>query len=132
MTSTPKIDVPTLTRQLRTAMRHGTRAASLAKHAPHLVDLLTHRTTGSPDERAIAAEQIIRDATTPLGDPIGPAMRIMLGLEPGTWHVRIETRRDRAAALLGITPGAFRRPHHEATYLRDIAWEIWQHQRNAA
>ncbi|MDT3440972.1 hypothetical protein [Pseudofrankia sp. BMG5.37] len=129
MTSTQP-DVPTLTDQLRAAMRHGVRAASLAAHAPELIDLLTAGSPGSRDERAIAAEQIIRAATEPLGPNVGPAMRIMLGLEPGTWHTRIETRRDRAAHLLDIAPNTFRRRRHEATYLRDIAWQIWQTQRD--
>jgi len=128
MTSDPS-DVGTLTGQLRAAMRHGVRAASLAAHAPGLVDLLTAGTPGSRDERALQAEEIIRKATEPLGPDVGTAMRIMLGLEPGTWHARIETRRERAATLLDITPGAFRRARHEATYLRDIAWQIWQTRR---
>ncbi len=124
------IDVPTLTRDLRTALRHGVRAASLSAYAPRLVDRLTPGHTGSPDERALTAEQIIRTAIEPLGEDVAPAMRIMLGLEPGTWHTRVETRRERAAAMLGITPGAFRRPRHEAAYLRDIAWELWRTRRD--
>ncbi|SNQ48121.1 conserved hypothetical protein [Frankia canadensis] len=127
-----RFDVPTLTRELRAAMRHGARAASLAEHAPGLVDLLTAGHGGTGDERALIAEQIIREATAPLGDTVGPAMRIMLGLEPGTWHTRIETRRERAADMLDIGAGTFRRPHREGTYLRDIAWEIWRTHRRAA
>ncbi|WP_018636047.1 hypothetical protein [Parafrankia elaeagni] len=132
MTTEHPIDVPTLTQHLRKAMRHGVRATRLATHAPHLVDLLTPSHTGSPDERAIAAEQIIRDAIEPLGTDVSAAMRIMLGLEPGTWHNGIEDRRKRAAKRIGITPGAFRRPRREGTYLHDIAWEIWQQRRKAA
>ncbi|ADP79354.1 hypothetical protein [Pseudofrankia inefficax] len=130
--TTEAFDVPTLTGQLRAALRHGVRAASLAAHSSDLIDLLTAGNPGTRDERAIVAEQIIRTATEPLGPDIGPAMRIMLGLEPGTWHTRIETRRNRAATLLGIEPGTFRRRSHEAAYLRDIAWEIWQTRRNPA
>jgi len=129
MTSEP-LNVETLTGQLRNAMRHGVRAASLAAHTPTLIDLLTAGTPGGRDERAVTAEQIIRAATELLGPDVGTAMRIMLGLEAGTWHARIETRRERAAAILDITPGAFRRPRHETTYLREVAWQIWQAQRD--
>jgi hypothetical protein len=129
MTST-QVDVAALTRQLRAAMRHGARAASLAAYAPRFVDLLTPGSSDSRDERAQTAESVIRAAIAPLGPDIAPAMRIMLGLEPGTWHTRIETRRERAAALLNITPDTFRRSRHEATYLHDIAWGLWQHRRS--
>jgi hypothetical protein len=131
MSSDP-FNVGTLTGQLRAAMRHGVRAPRLAAHAPALVDLLTPDLPGSRDERALAAEATIRAATDALGPDVAAAMRIMLGLEPGTWHDRIETRRERAATHVGITPGAFRRPRHEATYLHDIAWQIWQTRRTTA
>jgi hypothetical protein len=132
MSSERRLTVQTIADQLRPAMRYGARATQLAEHAAGLVDLLTRGHPGTDDDRALHAEQIIRDAVAALDGPAGPAMRIMLGLEPGTWHTRIETRRERAADQMGITPGAFRRPRREGTYLRDVAFEIWRRTRTSA
>jgi hypothetical protein len=127
MTTHPRVDFDAVHDQLRAAVRYGVRADQLKTHSPTLIDLLC---PSSPDtaatlmDRAVITEQIISDAVSALDPPTDEAMRIMLCLAPGTHHVGVEKRRARAALLLGIQAGTFRRPHREGAFLLDLAVEI--------
>ncbi|CUU60382.1 hypothetical protein Ga0074812_13915 [Parafrankia irregularis] len=122
-TSTP--DIETVETLLRKARRHGARGPELAQHLPALIDLLVPPNGTSPKERAAHAEQIIRKAIdTALDDPAKSAMRVLFGLAAGTRRSSVDFRRERAAAYMGITPGAFRRPRQEGVMILNIAFEI--------
>lgn len=122
-TSTP--DIETVEKLLRRARRHGARGPELAQHLPALVDLLVPPDGTHLKDRAAHAEQIIRKAVdTALDDPARTAVKVLFGLAPGTRRTRVDHRRERAAGYLGITPGAFRRPHQEGTMILEVAFEI--------
>jgi len=117
-------DVETVETLLCKARRHGAGAAELARHRPDLVDLLTTPDGTSPKTRALLAERIIRAAIDRLDPPADRAMRALFGLTAGTRRRSVAYRRDEAARLISLTPGAFRRPNREGSMILDIAFEI--------
>ncbi|TCJ34160.1 hypothetical protein [Parafrankia sp. BMG5.11] len=118
-------DIDTVEKLLRKARRHGARGPELAQHLPALVDLLVPPNGASPRDRAAHAEQIIRKAIdTALDDPAKTAIKVLFGLAAGTRRTSVDYRREHAAGHIGITPGAFRRPHQEGTMILEIAFEI--------
>jgi len=97
---------------LHRALRHGAHAAHLVRYAPALVDVLGPAADGDyVHERALAAEERIRQAISALGRP--DVLGTLPGLEPGTYTMKLEERRQRAASALGILPETFRRESHE-------------------
>ncbi|ADP79556.1 hypothetical protein [Pseudofrankia inefficax] len=117
-------DVETVETLLGKARRHGAGAAELARHRPDLVDLLTPPDGTSPKTRALLAERIIRAAIDRLDPPADSAMRALFGLTAETRRRSVAYRRDEAARLICLTPGAFRRPNREGSMILDIAFEI--------
>ncbi|OHV57962.1 hypothetical protein [Pseudofrankia sp. BMG5.36] len=117
-------DVETVETLLCKARRHGAGAPELARHRPDLVDLLNPPDGTSPKARALLAERIIRAAIDRLDPPADQAMRTLFGLTADTRRKSVAYRRDEAAYLMSITPGAFRRPHREGSMILDIAFEI--------
>ncbi|SQD98568.1 conserved hypothetical protein [Parafrankia sp. Ea1.12] len=125
MSTTRRPDIDTVETLLRKARRRGARGAELAQHLPALVDLLVPPDGTSPKDRAAHSEQIIRKAIdTALDDPAKTAMQVLFGLAAGTRRTSVDHRREHAAGHMGITPGAFRRPHQEGAMILDIAFEI--------
>ncbi|OHV58689.1 hypothetical protein [Pseudofrankia sp. BMG5.36] len=124
MHSSSRPDVETVETLLRKARRHGARAPELAQHRPDLVDLLTAPDGTSPKARSLLAERVIRAAIDRLDPPADQAMRTLFGLTADSRRTSVAYRRDKAAILMSITPGAFRRPNREGTMILDIAFEI--------
>jgi len=124
MHATSRPDVDTVETLLCKARRHGAGAAELARHRPDLVDLLTPPDGTSLKTRALLAERVIRAAIDRLDQPADQAMRTLFGLTADARRKSVAYRRDEAARLMSLTPGAFRRPHREGSMILDIAFEI--------
>ena len=124
MHATSRPDVDTVETLLCQARRHGAGAAELARYRPDLVDLLTPPDGTSPKTRALLAERLIRAAIDRLDPPADQAMRTLFGLTADARRKSVAYRRDEAARLMSLTPGAFRRPHREGSMILDIAYEI--------
>lgn len=123
-----RLDLEALHRELRRSLRYGLRASRLIRHCPELVELVLP----APDypelslaERAIALEQLIREAIDSIGGPEAEALLILFCLKPGTTGMNLETRRQHAAELLGILPDTLRRERHEGRMVWDLAVEIY-------
>lgn len=113
-----------LTDALRTAGRHGARAAQLATRTPGLVNLLVPGEDRPLIERAIVAEQIVDHATRAMPYPLGPAARVLLGLTG--YPLGLDRRRSAAARLLGVQPDTLRRPRSERALFADLAVEVYR------
>jgi hypothetical protein len=98
------------------------------RYRPELVELLLPAGE-HPDlteaDRAVKAEQLIREAIDNIGGPEAEALLILLCLKPGTTGMNLETRRQHAAELLGILPDTLRRERHEGLLLWDVAVEVY-------
>lgn len=124
----PVIDIKQLHHYLKTAIRHGARAARLVEHVPGMIELLYPAAIYphlSEHERALLVEADIRRTIADrIGGPPGDAVATVLCLPPGTLGRKLGDRRRIAAEQLGIDAGTFRRSYHEAALLRDLAVEI--------
>jgi hypothetical protein len=117
--------------ELKRTLRKGARASRLARYSRSLVELLFP--AGSSElnlpDRAIAVEQVIREAIASIGGRSGEALAILLCLKPGTLDLNLEQRRQQAAELLNILPDTFRRERHEGLMIWDLAWEVYGQSR---
>jgi hypothetical protein len=124
----PDIDVRQLHRFLKTAIRHGARAARLVEHLPEIVELLYPAARWphlSQHERALNVEADIRRAVDEdIGGAPGEAVATVLCLRSGTVGRTLEDRRRVAADFLDLEAGTFRRDRHESALLRDVATEM--------
>lgn len=128
MDNSRRLDVEALYTALRQALRHGARSSRLVRFSPELVELLIPA-AAHPDatiyERAIRAEQMIREGLERIGGPEAEALAILLCLKPGTTGMTLETRRQHAGELLGIQAGTMRRERHEGLLVWDLAMEVY-------
>lgn len=99
------------------------------RFTPELIDLLLPSTADPAVtifERAVEAEQMIRQALESIGGPEAEALSILLCLKPGTTGMTLETRRQHAGELLGIQAGTMRRERHEGLLIWDLAMEVYR------
>jgi hypothetical protein len=117
-----------LHQEFKRALRKGGRASRLVRYSPALVELLCPEAT-TPDlglhDRAISAEQIIRDAIERIGGNSGEALSTILCLKPGTLGLTLDARRRIAAELLGVQGDTFRRERHEGLLIWDLEMEVY-------
>jgi len=124
------INAVTLHHYLQKTVKHGARAAQLARWTPELVNALASN-SDHPDsdiyDRGVLAERCIRWAIRELGGSHGASLLLLLGLAPGA-SGPLEHRRRLAADVLHIQPGTFVRPHREGQLLWDLALELYKTQ----
>ncbi|WP_085003852.1 hypothetical protein [Frankia casuarinae] len=114
--SLPDLDM--LWMGLCSTIRHGATAARLGAYTPGVVDALEPGVTPWA-ARMLAAEDLIRNAAAGLDSPQDRAVRLLLGLSPGTAGLRVSTRRARAADALRIAPASLRGDREHA-----LMWDL--------
>lgn len=124
-----RLDVEALHRGLKASLRHGARAARLIRYCPELIEVLFPEAS-HPEltiyDRAVKAEDSLRQATASLGGRWDEAAEILLALKAGTVGLKLEERRRMAGALFGVDGDTFRRARWEGMLLWDIVMEVYR------
>ncbi|WP_131770309.1 hypothetical protein [Candidatus Protofrankia californiensis] len=110
MVGEPEIIAEELNKALK--KRRGVRAIALHTYARELALLLCPEI--EDDDRANAAEQLIRRACAALGHPTGRALEILCAFASGTDRTPLQRRREEAGNILsphGIQADTVRRPY---------------------
>jgi len=126
---TTRLTPEAVQKELKRALRKGAQASRLVRFSQSLVDLLVPAHLGGPEiaihDRAIAAEQLIREGISAIGGASGEALTNILCLKPGTLDLTLEQRRQAAGALLGMEGETFRRDRHEGLLIWDLAMSVY-------
>jgi hypothetical protein len=124
----PEVIAAQLNKALR--RRRGVRAIALYTYARELA-LLIFPPELFPimqdDDRARAAEDLIRRACAGLGDPTGRALAILCDLAPGSDQLTLDRRREKAGQILGpygIQADTVRRPYVWNSLMLELAIAI--------
>jgi hypothetical protein len=129
MAGTQPLDIEMLHVAFKEARRLGVRVWRLVHYTPHVVELLfpAARYPGiSLHDRAIAVEQLTRDAVASIGGEVGHALAITLCLLPGTLGCTLDERRRLAATHLGILQDTWERGWREERLFHDLVMEIYR------
>lgn len=128
MSQQRRLDVEALHRGLKASLKHGARAARLIRYCPELIEELfpaDEHTELTVYDRAVKAEELLRQATASLGGKWGEAAEILLALKAGTVGLKLEERRRMAGALFEVDVNTFRRERWEGQLLWDVAIETY-------
>jgi hypothetical protein len=128
LATSARLTAEALHQEFKHALRKGARASRLVRYSPNLVELLAPEADHperSLHDRAIAAEQIIRQAIEHIGGESGEALATIFCLKPGTLGLTLDARRRMAADLLGVQGDTFRRERHEGLLVWDLAMEVY-------
>lgn len=123
------LDIDRLHQAFKDARRWGVRIWRLVDCAPHVIELLypaTHYPGVSLHDRAIAVEQLTRNAVEVIGGDVGHALAITLCLPPGTLGQTLDERRRLAAEHLGIHQDTWERGWREDRLFHDLVMEIYR------
>ena len=131
MSQQRRLDVEALHRGLKASLKHGARAARLIRYCPELIETLLPA-ADHPEltvyDRAVKAEDLLRQTTANLGGRWGEAAEILLALKAGTVGLKLEERRRMAGALFEVDANTFRRERWEGQLLWDIALGAYAEQ----
>lgn len=123
------LDIDELHQALKRARRRGVRASRLARHAPHIIELLypaSRYPARSVHDRAQATENLIAAAVDCFGDDVRHLLSILLCLTPDTLYVNLQQRREKVAEHVGVLPGTWERGWREPQLFDDLAAEIYR------
>lgn len=123
------LDIDELHQALKRARRRGVRASRLARHAPHIIELLypvARYPALSVHDRATATENLIAAAVDSLGDDARHVLSILLCLTPDTLYSNLQRRREIVADHVGVLPGTWERGWREPQLFDDLAAEIYR------
>lgn len=129
LATSARLTAEALHQEFKRALRKGARASRLVRYSPNMVELLASANDQgerSLHDRAIAAEQIIRQAIDHIGGESGEALATIFCLKPGTLGLTLDARRRMAADLLGVRGDTFRRERHEGLLVWDLAMEVYR------
>lgn len=123
-----RLDFEALHRGLKASLKHGARAARLIRYCPELIETLFPEAE-HPEltvyDRAVKAEELLRQATASLGGRWGEAAAILLALKAGTVGLKLEERRRMAGALFEVDGDTFRRERWEGQLVWDVVMETY-------